>query len=398
MALTALTGNPATNAFVFAGNPVIFRYQCSAALADHRVVVRPFILIESTIYDLPETYTEPDGSLIATFNLSEVLTKAFDRIIEALPGPGNTIEELKKSIGYVGLYVTEVGGTPVATEDEVIEYLYAIRGGIAWHHAPTLQYLDVYQPTNKLFLSWQPNGQRVTPDQYVYLPYLQRLTDTTWAVEVKSYDESGVLLGTLTPFSVSGATIAVINAIPAGFTQLGIAAQAYAGSVARYTVQVKNGGTAYSELRTFYLDRKYYRNVRYFQFTNSIGGFDSIYTTGETEQVSELNRQTVEVYQPNAYVVGLGQRRAREFFEQDIFKVNTGYALRPELDNLRAALLSGKIGQLLQIRTSSGSTAAWVPVEIVGSQIKRSRDNEFLHFLELEMRYLFVNAYHTPAP
>ena len=130
------------------------------------------------------------------------------------------------------------------------------------------------------FLTSQNREKVVSPDQPEWLSIL--MPPCNMQVVYTIYYSDGSISTTTTSYSLS--YFPGVVTIPCGWDQCGFGAPFKQATY--YTVQVMIvlfSTVPYSEIFTFILDRRYFRDVRYFLMENSQGGWDTMRTVGVTK-------------------------------------------------------------------------------------------------------------------
>ena len=153
----------------------------------------------------------------------------------------------------------------------------------------------------KPFYSWQPLQKYVAPDQPEYLLFIVNSFDySQFDVVVKLYyiqPDGSETSSEHVIYSRSSVSKYEPFLFPVGYEQLHLAGYG-CSELDRYEVYVKNGPQIVSEIRTYILDYSIHRYRRYFLYQNSLGGWDTLVTTGKAEQSLRIDSETQERYLP----------------------------------------------------------------------------------------------------
>lgn len=400
MAIT-LSTKPATDSYNFANDPFIVKGTANSATNVQKRVVAQVTatMLDATVYTLPQLFYDVGSDDLFEFNFRENFSKLFERIDHSFPNPGTTsILMNNKNIVLAICNFYEYDGAEHALVDSDTFSCFVIRGGVSWEQFYSLDYLTAYQTANKSFLNWDLNGKELLADQDEYLTFLQPLGITGWKLKVTCYNNLGASVGTFDTL-VPGTTNAVATyTIPVGFTQLGLDAVGYTASIYEWRVEVlkSSDNSSLSEVKSFILNSRHFRNKRYFFYENSLGGVSSLLTTGESELSIELSKTVVSNHQPVDYTVVKGQRKTINVTNQKMIKVQTGFKSRDEILALQEQIQSAFIVEIVEVPTSSDPEKVFFPIELTSTTVKVDKDNDFLHSLELTYKYNFKNTSYSP--
>jgi hypothetical protein len=228
---------------------------------------------------------------------------------------------------------------------------YALKAGLSFEEFPYYgeNFFDTYLDSSLRFLTWQPNEKLVDAGQQEYLYFLVNFTPLPtvlrlWA-QVTFTDGTSTIIdrmekNTIRPYQV--------YRMPAGHKELGLGL--LDKPVKKWSVFLTNqDNERVSELRTYYLDPKYRRNVHYFLFNNSLGGFDTVRFTGSWTESLATTRELIEKYLREDYQVADRETDTNAIEGEDSITVFTGW-LRPKYrDYLRELFLAS---ELYRIRSS----------------------------------------------
>jgi hypothetical protein len=403
MALT-IESQPAANSFHFASDPLIIKVSSDVTTGDlFNATALASITIDGVTYFSAKLLAVGSYNVVGPvyeyeFNFKKALTDIFKMIYPDVPDAElSALLNLQKNIGQVSITIDEITGDPAGVTDSVsTNTFYAVRGGTSWEQFPTLEFFDTYLPGNKMFLTWETSPVKIRHDLPYFLSFFQPYGESTWTVEIKSYDSAGTLIGTLSAFTNTAGPYTGIYCIPVGFVASGLSAEAYAANIARYTVQVKNGATLYTESILFLLDRSYRRYQRQFMYVNSLGGISCFTTNGESEtglQTTELN---VNRYLPGEYDESQGQSHTIDVSMKSNIKVSSGFTTKARMKEHSEILSSLYVWELLTFPVFSDQVRKWIPIRRNGGNIRLSKDNEFMSVLQMEYSYAISNTHFTP--
>ncbi|MES2590914.1 MAG: hypothetical protein V4608_03430 [Bacteroidota bacterium] len=160
--------------------------------------------------------------------------------------------------------------------------------------------IDNHYIANKLFLTRQPRAKKISAIQREYLHWISPDTTTANVVlAVKIYKDDGTTATSYgTPVS-SGPK--EMRRFASGYDQrvASLFPLVLFSTVIKYEVWVEgNWGSGYvvaSEVFTFICDKDYYRDERYFLFTNSDGGIDTFRATGLKVETTQLEGDVLNI-------------------------------------------------------------------------------------------------------
>ncbi|MGI4873359.1 MAG: hypothetical protein ACRYFX_19550 [Janthinobacterium lividum] len=174
-----------------------------------------------------------------------------------------------------------------------------------------------YQAAAQPFLTWEPDYQRVLPQQPAYLYYQHATADTAVEVWLKVRHLDGTS-------SQSALTVILpVKRWEVYCLAVGPAARGLTGpDVAGYDVWLAtSAGTLVSQVRHFVLERAYYPQQRFFLYTNSLGGVNVLAALGAAKQTLEV--VATEAQRP-AYDPELGDVATLERLGTGTVSVATG--------------------------------------------------------------------------
>lgn len=278
--------------------------------------------------------------------------------------------------------LSEYWGTPTASLKSTSRLAdnLVLMAGLSFHSFPGNDFIAEHVARDRKFLTWQPDFKLVSPDQQEYLYYLnvEQNMPTVYR-QVKAYYTDGT--------STSFPAISLANAtdklliVPAGLQQIGL--QTLPKKVSSYQVWLSSDSAGYSnksEVRTYLVDHNYYKSVRYFLYQNSLGGFNTLRTTGEIEEGLEVDVQEAETVLGDEYSAADSQ-----FFEygenyQDAVKANTGFIIsKAEMQHLKEFLTSKYRYEIVNGR--------FVRIILNTNRFKLGKSFSHEHSIDFEYRY-----------
>ncbi|MCA8831976.1 hypothetical protein [Hymenobacter pini] len=240
----------------------------------------------------------------------------------------------------------ERSGTPVEDGAQTVQQQnYVLLGGLDYYEFAARTWFSTYQAAIKPFLTWQPNNRKVYNDQPEYLYFMAdsfALTSFSVRVNVVCSDGSKE---SFEAYTYQSPRRYEVFCLPVGYVGLGL--DQYESATRRvlsWSVQVLNpNGVPISEQRTYLLNYKYAAEKRYFLYTNSLGGLDTLPCTGEAKAVLNPTREEVERGPDPRYDPLLGDRVAVSNSGGLTMTCVTGLLSRAEMAGLQDFLLSTRI-------------------------------------------------------
>ena len=141
-----------------------------------------------------------------------------------------------------------------------------------------------------------------------------------------------------------------------------------------------SSGLIISETRRYYLDLKEYQNTREFIFLNSLGGYDTLRTTGEGEYEAAQERTTVTCSYPKEFDASFKQKRNVFTTGIEKLKVNSGWITQEQCEWLQDFLLSEEVYEI--------KNGKLFPVTITSTSGPKKADKQTpAYFVEFEYEY-----------
>lgn len=290
-----------------------------------------------TFIELITLKTRPGDDNLITVDLA----KRLDALLKADPpnpaiSGGAICNRLIKR--YQVYYHEYKDGALVETKTQGIKYV--VRAGF---QKRTGQQLFWWILTDKKALTNTPRSREVTVNfpGWMYFAIPVSATSVTLKADIIFDDDT---TSTVSLFVLAGVAQWDVVYFPVGFQQTGMHTQAK--QVKSYELYLTNtsGGAVISDRHLYSLRRKGSSLDRYFVFENSLGGFDTLHTTGEATYKLNTQKQTArkflspffsrldqstEVYE----VEGNGRveqeigfkSKAEQYWLRDIFMSRWGY-------------------------------------------------------------------------
>lgn len=244
--------------------------------------------------------------------------------------------------------------------------------------------------TNKSFLSTWPQTKKTRIDLPEKLYFLNWKTHALLSNNIeliaKIYYTDGTT--TNTTCSIFAGVFYKVFELQVGYDMLGLAAIQPSKTVSKYEIwlQLETTSEVISEVKTYEIDWNYYKDVNFFVYKNSLGGFNFFYTSGVFAYNIIYDGELVRQLEPAELTADY-----REFIETNksydfIIKVNTGWIPNRETYNsLIDFLLSD---EKYHVRY----TGKLSPILIQNSKISDVRSDSYLDNFDFEFKY---NEYKT---
>lgn len=269
----------------------------------------------------------------------------------------------------------------------LVDTFKVLNGGIPKEIAQSF-FADIL-PVTKQFLTWAPLRKRVTqtqPELLHFYVYDEAITELNLIVKLYFTDGTN---STHTIDTVTGVLEEQIYRIPAGYTQMGLAALASAKVVKKYELWLTDQEDAIvSEVRTYAMEYLDTPENRFWLFTNSLGVFEIIRTEGKASESHELTRETSSNYLPQDYDRTLGEIQSRVLGSMQTLDVSTGY-----LDSKTEALWAKEI--LLSERVFLLTADTRIPYRITTRAYVPYQDKNFRWFLRFQAMLAYNNTKHA---
>lgn len=175
-------------------------------------------------------------------------------------------------------------GTPTPLAEPLADERqhYVLLGGLSVEEAAAGTWF-AYQVAARPFLTWEPDYQKVLPEQPVYL-YYQHL-GTAPALELWRRVFTGA-----TSFVERLATALGVRRLEVYCLRC---AEGLPAAASAFEVWVADPATGdvLSTVRHYQLDREYYPKARFFLYTNSLGGVNVLAATGDAKHAVEIKAE-----------------------------------------------------------------------------------------------------------
>jgi hypothetical protein len=251
-------------------------------------------------------------------------------------------------------------------------------------------YFGQYEPfwsfwkLNGKFLTAAPRTQVVTYEQPVWLYWIGRVNRTTVISGVATHRS-----GATTAFSRGeiDEVIGEVIVIKAGFTQLQLT-ENDSDPVVQYTVFLKSGSLAISEVFTFKITGQCHDWTRYFLFANSLGGCDTVRATGKhTTTIGTITQEGTHITNQKTIAEGHGDdfhynRRSRVVYEGSVGHKSAGYVAYLQ------DMLNAPAAWLIDVRANRFN-----PILINAGDTRLFKDDEDLNTLKFSYAHAWEDAH-----
>jgi len=220
----------------------------------------------------------------------DVQTLLDAHVAEHLPAPDAAVLALADGL-FKRFYLKsgeKFGTPPVPAALSTAQVHFVLCGGLSPDEAAAGRW-PAYQAAVKPFLTWEPDYQRLLPAQPVYLYYQH--VDVAGAVEAwlrVNHADGTTSQSSFFSFTAKRWEVFFVNVSPAVQGLMGV-------GITGYEVYLADPlGVPLSETRHFVLDRDYYPQQRFFLYSNSLGGANSLAALGQAKQTLEVKADEAE--------------------------------------------------------------------------------------------------------
>lgn len=393
MALVLYTIPPSVN---FSRNPIRFRVGTDTLVTTVGLFIQcrvSFATMGNTPAEVIRFPLTPDAQGLAEIDLQRIC----DRLMTLqMPTLTATIQKISThsgilEVGFVEYSVDEPEGTAVLNAGSFT----LIKGGISYERWTGQAWFANWYTIPRRLLSWFASERTISTWQQLWLSYLHLPEDDTlFALKTTVYFTDGTSAsGPVLEFPESGAVISKhVYHLPAGYSQLGIAAVNPTKRVHYYTVGVYGNTTLVSELITCMMDYTPDYEQLEFVFFNSLGGLDTLRLKGEHQQQLNRDFDLVDINTSRnpigAYILPANIQQ-NQVLEGRSFKGNIGLVDDIKLQDLRRELFLSNA-----IYSPFGSR--WRPVNVLDKTVSLGKLNDQLREIDIEWSYAWVNENYTP--
>ena len=363
-------------------------------------IVRPFFKVGVQIVlgagedceVLGEEFLPVDSTGAVTFDLQEFFSD--------IPSTTFSFPEAADNLGilhpescreYYVRYFEQYGTPPVPRKINTTGPFYVLSGGLS--AVQEGRYLRVGSDFwsklcyNQYFLTWQPKVKTVDRYQVEKLFYLVREDYPFIVMRVETYFVGGIST----------------NPVPKCLIENPVKIGVYEFICTLSVLQLDGWDTEFvdyyevwieddqvnriSEIRRFYVNKEDSPFTRYFLFRNSIGGWDTLRTTGKFSSAYEYERSTairipgLDMSDQDHRLIQTGVTEAKTY------TASTGWLTPEQVDWIRDFCLSGEVYEV------QGQNL--IPVVITSKTARQAKDGENLWFLDFEYSRSVADEYYT---
>lgn len=143
-------------------------------------------------------------------------------------------------------------------------------------------------------------------------------------------------------------------------------------------------------VRKFIIDHKHYYNLKQFAYTNSLGGFSTFYTTGESKKAVEINFSEF-LKDNNIELTNEGKNNFRyNYNSSEIFEVNSGFKTKSEIFNIIDFLFSENKFESIQDADETGFTGR-VAIDVNETNFDLYSSEDGLFSITFKYKYALIN-------
>ena len=335
----------------------------------------------------------PDKAGISKFYVEA----AFRGLLNAVP-PNYNEGEIRRLTDRMARFQHQSGKisgieTDPATYTTNGDYLVLL-GGLSKEAYPEVDFFNTYLKINKNFLTWAPKTKKVDRAQEEYLYWLiwdksqDYVVPAELNLKVKVYYRDNTIEEAITK-TYANPGLGWLLQIPAGYVNSGALALNPDKQCLKYELWLEDDDAAViSEVRTYEVEQDTAPYTRYFLFLNSLGGFDTLRTTGFGKKETTTEREEVELFLPDTYDLIQGQFRLSNVESRNSSEVSTGHYSKAYVDYLQEMLLSTQVYEITGGRR--------VPVIIKNQTVTLHTDKVNLWYIRFQVQSAFSNTSFTP--
>lgn len=290
-------------------------------VALHRSQLRekpPYIAGTSTIYEGASTiYNQRNGKLD---NLLTVKKPDFG-ILEPVVITTQSKEFILREI------IT--GGTPAVNTDVSKAAQWVVKAGVSEvdYQNYSEAFFSTFQSANRKFLTNQPISKVIGRNQTEYLSFLMNLNPMPSQVRLRIELDDGT---TTTLMTVVSPPFMSVVLFPVNFDNLCLDE-----NCSSFKVWLSNeNNQRISEVRNYFVDTMERAQERYIIFSNSLGGWDTIRLTGESNEVVKVTQTSLVKEQIATEATALSTLQVVSTNGDRDFTISTGYFERNIKENL----------------------------------------------------------------
>lgn len=240
---------------------------------------------------------------------------------------------------------------------------------------------------NLYFLTWQPKTKYIDRYQTEKLYYLVQAAIANLLLKIEINYNDATPQSILTKDTTAGPTNKGVYELALTLNVLQLAGYDQ-GNIDNYRVWMEDGASnRISEIRTYVMDYEHHEYVRCFLFLNSLGGFDTLRTTGDVSDGIEHERTEISKVLGEDFTEMDHQVAAGSVYETKVYKANTGWKEAEDISWIRDFLLSKQVYQLI--------AGKLVPIVITSTKATQRIDKEDLYSISFEYRRAFKNEFYS---
>ena len=267
---------------------------------------------------------EPLSDSTVTIDISEIIQGISKN--EFIFNSANAYDLLPDNVERIYIrYWESYGLNENATNRKVLSTsgLYLIEGATSWIDQALLNEESKFwwdTISKDTWLTRKPNGAYILPDQPLIL-FLLNTANYGGTVNFNIESFIGEISQDLKQFSLSNPNQYTIYQFDASPKRHSIA-----DNIEYIEVYYTFGtGNLLSDKLTFYIDRSWHQNIRYFFYRNNFGAFDSLQSVGlgEVQENYKRNRSTLQI--PPRFTTKDRETKIQSVEKQLTFKVNLGF-------------------------------------------------------------------------
>lgn len=354
-----------------------------------RVVINKWNGTIIEIIDAVESRLTPDENGEAIFRVNKIadsyLSHSHPEHLDI------TIKRYFTSSGIAKLfhghtYIGMVGNISHTSDENVLVLKGAVR---------TVDFIGVdffvdVLPVTKQFLTWKglENNVNVLQPEYLYFISIEDISHQIKLIVNITYEDTTThnaeLLVTDVDFITTAQLIkGIVWQIPAGVDQLGIDTIDPGKIISKYTLHLTNEfDTVVSETRTYNVSQCPEANTQYFLYNNSLGGYDTLITTGKKSLTVDVSKEDFENILPVNYTLADKQSSTFNHQSQDVYTVSTGFISKDEANRIAHELLMAE-----DVRIVIGTERVPVVIDTRSSLV--FEDDTLLYFVRFSFRIAY---------
>lgn len=284
----------------------------------------------SGVFDtLIQQRLKPDTNGRCRFVIDRFLWDSFQNQFDIPAAGGSSSYEPQHVVRRYKMVAIEYSGNPQTLTDlvnsgSITQTRYAVFGAIAESRFAVRNFFgsggwNLLAPSlgglGYAFLDWRGEKPRTRLDEDQWLHYIYQdpfgIGGAILDYKVEWFRSDGAS-GTIDVLSTPAMDIYDVIGLPAGFEQLGLAAQETANDkILYYTtwlqVEILGSPVIVSEVKTWYVERDYYEFTQQLQYINSLGVSETLTLRGAPVQEFDVNKERVQAYRDSSYHATVGE-------------------------------------------------------------------------------------------